>query len=258
MRILAIDSSGLAASAAWMEDDTLLGEFTINYKKTHSQTLLPMMDELTEMLGTDVSTADAVAVSKGPGSFTGLRIGSATAKGIGLALNKPLIEVPTVDALACNLYDTEGLVVPMMDARRSQVYTGIYEFRNHRLTVLMEQTACTTEELADRINHMQEKKAVLLGDGVPVYLDQMKQLLHIDFSVAPAHLNRQRAGAVAWLGMQYLREGKTVPSYAHHPDYLRKPQAEREKEAAGVKVDKISEASERLRPADYGRNDSYE
>ena len=141
MRILAIDSSGLAAAAAWMEDDTLLGEFTINYKKTHSQTLLPMMDELTEMLGIDVSTADAVAVSKGPGSFTGLRIGSATAKGIGLALNKPLIEVPTVDALACNLYDTEGLVVPMMDARRSQVYTGIYEFRNHRLTVLMEQRA---------------------------------------------------------------------------------------------------------------------
>ena len=80
MRILAIDSSGLAASAAWMEDDTLLGEFTINYKKTHSQTLLPMMDELTEMLGTDVSTADAVAVSKGPGSFTGLRIGSSCAE----------------------------------------------------------------------------------------------------------------------------------------------------------------------------------
>lgn len=257
MRLLAIDSSGLVASAAVLDDDTLLGEYTVNYKKTHSQTLLPMIDALMQMLGMEPDTIDAVAVSEGPGSFTGLRIGSATAKGIGLALDRPLVGVPTVDALACNLYDTDGLVVPMMDARRSQVYTGVYCFEDHRLKVLREQMAVPVDTLASVLNEM-GRKAVLLGDGVPVYLEQMKQMLHIDFSVAPAHLNRQRAGAVGWLGIQYLREGRAVPSYAHHPEYLRKPQAERENEASGVAVDQIEKSSDRLKPSDYGKNDSYE
>ncbi|MEE8885747.1 MAG: tRNA (adenosine(37)-N6)-threonylcarbamoyltransferase complex dimerization subunit type 1 TsaB [Eubacteriales bacterium] len=279
MRLLAIDSSGLVASAAYMDDDSLLGEYTINFKKTHSQTLLPMIDELTKMLGIEPDSIDAVAVSKGPGSFTGLRIGSATAKGIGLALDRPIVEVPTVDALACNLYDTDGIIVPMMDARRSQVYTGIYHFRDHKLETLMEQTACSVEELAERINHMAAgaqtgpetadmgasssetwavRRVIFLGDGVPVYIDRMKELLEFEFSVAPAHLCRQRAGAVAWLGMQYLKAGKTVPSYAHHPEYLRKSQAEREKEASGVVIDRIEKDSDRLKPSDYGREDSYE
>ena len=100
MKILGIDSSGLVASVAVTEDDNLLGEFTMNYKKTHSQTLLPMLDELAKMIELDLNTIDAIAVSGGPGSFTGLRIGSATAKGLGLALEKPLIHRPTVDALA--------------------------------------------------------------------------------------------------------------------------------------------------------------
>ena len=100
MKILGIDSSGLVASVAVTEDDNLLGEFTMNYKKTHSQTLLPMLDELAKMIELDLNTIDAIAVSGGPGSFTGLRIGSATAKGLGLALEKPLIHIPTVDALA--------------------------------------------------------------------------------------------------------------------------------------------------------------
>ena len=104
MKILALESSGLVAGVAVAEDDNLLGEYTINYKKTHSQTLLPMLDEVAKMTELDLSTVDAIAVSAGPGSFTGLRIGSATAKGLGLALQKPLIHIPTVDALACNLW----------------------------------------------------------------------------------------------------------------------------------------------------------
>ena len=108
MKILALESSGLVAGVAVAEDDNLLGEYTINYKKTHSQTLLPMLDEVAKMTELDLSTVDAIAVSAGPGSFTGLRIGSATAKGLGLALQKPLIHIPTVDALACNLWVTGG------------------------------------------------------------------------------------------------------------------------------------------------------
>ena len=124
MKILAIDSSGLTASAAVTENGILTAEYTVNYKKTHSQTLLPMNDEISRMIELDLNTLDAIAVAGGPGSFTGLRIGSATAKGLGLALGKPLIAVPTADALAFNLYGAAGVICPMMDARRSQVYTG--------------------------------------------------------------------------------------------------------------------------------------
>ena len=126
MKILAIDSSGLVASVAVVEDETLLAEFTIDYKKTHSQTLLPMLDQMAKMIELDLNSIDAIAVAGGPGSFTGLRIGSATAKGLGLALDKPLLHIPTVDALAYNLYGVETLICPIMDAIRSiPVYTGL-------------------------------------------------------------------------------------------------------------------------------------
>ena len=123
MKILALDSSGLVASVAVVEDEKLLAEYTVNYKKTHSQTLLPMLDEIGKMIDLDLSTIDAIAVAAGPGSFTGLRIGSATAKGLGLALDKPLIAVPTVDALAYNLYGTDKLVCPIM---RCQTKPGLH------------------------------------------------------------------------------------------------------------------------------------
>ena len=113
MKILGLDSSGMVASVAVMEDDVLLAEYTVNYKKTHSQTLLPMLDAVAKMTELDLETVDAIAVAAGPGSFTGLRIGSSTAKGLGLALEKPVIAVPTVDALACNLFDTQGLICPI-------------------------------------------------------------------------------------------------------------------------------------------------
>ena len=104
MKILGLDSSGLVASVAVVEEDITIAEYTVNYKKTHSQTLLPMLDELKRMTELDLHTLDAIAIAAGPGSFTGLRIGSATAKGLGLALNLPILPVPTVDALAYNLY----------------------------------------------------------------------------------------------------------------------------------------------------------
>ena len=133
MKILAIDSSGLVASVAILTEDTLLAEYTVNYKKTHSQTLLSMLDEIVRMIELDLSEIDAIAVAKGPGSFTGLRIGSATAKGLGMALGKPLIGIPTVDALAYNMFACACVVCPLMDARRNQVYTGLYEFQARNL-----------------------------------------------------------------------------------------------------------------------------
>lgn len=228
MKILALDSSGIVASAAIVEDENLLAEYTVNYKKTHSQTLLPMLDEIVKMTELDLKTVDAIAVAAGPGSFTGLRIGSATAKGLGLALDKPLVEVPTVDALAYNLYDTKGLVCPIMDARRSQVYTGIYRFENHRLTVVKKQWAAAITELLEELNELREP-VTFLGDGVPVFRDVIARTLTVPYSFAPAHVNKQRAAAVAALGLTYFKEGKTVSAAEHNPDYLRVSQAERER-----------------------------
>ena len=155
MKVLALDSSGMVASVAVAEDEKLLAEYTVNYKKTHSQTLLPMLDEIGKMIDLDLNTVDAIAVAGGPGSFTGLRIGSATAKGLGLALKKPLVSIPTLEGLAYNLYGTERLICPMMDARRDQVYTGLYEFRQGKLAVLEDQMAVEAVKMAEKLNERQ-------------------------------------------------------------------------------------------------------
>lgn len=239
MKILALDSSGIVASVAVAEDDTLLAEYTVNYKKTHSQTLLPMLDEIVKMTELDMNSVDVIAVAAGPGSFTGLRIGSATAKGLGLALKKPLIHVPTVDALAYNLYDTRGLICPIMDARRNQVYTGIYRFEEHKLSVVKSQWAGAVAELLEILNDMGEQ-VTFLGDGVPVFRDVIEETLKVPFSFAPAHVNKQRAAAVAALGLEYFKEGKTETAMEHCPDYLRVSQAERER----AQKEKASKAAE--------------
>ena len=228
MKILALDSSGIVASVAVVEDDTLLAEYTVNYKKTHSQTLLPMLDEIVKMTELELESVDAIAVAAGPGSFTGLRIGSATAKGLGLALKKPLVAVPTVDALAYNLYDAQGLICPIMDARRKQVYTGIYRFEEHQLMTLREQWAAPIEELLEELNPRGEM-VTFLGDGVPVFRELIAEKLQVPYSFAPAHVNKQRAAAVAALGSIYYKEGRTETAMEHIPEYLRVSQAERER-----------------------------
>lgn len=246
MRILALDSSGLVASVAVVDStesgEELLAEYTVNYKKTHSQTLLPMLDEVARMIELDLQTVDAIAIAGGPGSFTGLRIGAATAKGLGLAIKKPLIHVPTIAGLAYNLWGASGIICPIMDARRGQVYTGIYRFEDGRLKTLEDQMAISIEKLADKLKTYQEK-VTFLGDGVPVFRQGLEQDLMTDceISFAPANMNRQRAASVGTLGIQYYKEGKIETAMEHQPDYLRVSQAERErkerleKEAAGEK-----------------------
>ena len=228
MNILGIDSSGLVASVAVVEDDNLLAEYTVNYKKTHSQTLLPMLDEIVKMTELDLSTIDAIAVAAGPGSFTGLRIGSATAKGLGLALQKPLVAVPTVEALAYNLWGTDKIICPLMDARRSQVYTGIYEFAGQELQVIEGQMAVPVTEIVEKLNAL-KREVIFLGDGVSVYKEVLAQKMKIPYLLAPAHLNKQRAASVATLGAVYAAKGKTESAIKHQPDYLRLSQAERER-----------------------------
>jgi tRNA threonylcarbamoyladenosine biosynthesis protein TsaB len=227
MKILAIDSSSLVASVAIIQDDITVAEYTTNFKKTHSQTLLPMIDEIVKMTETDLSTIDAIAVSAGPGSFTGLRIGSATAKGLGLSLDKPIVSVPTVDAMACNFYETDKYICPIMDARRQQVYTGIYDVSSEIPKSVLSQCAIAVDELIKKINEM-KKHIIFVGDGIPVFKEILDEKLEVSHSYAPANLNRQRASSVGVLGTALYKMGKFENADEHTPNYLRLSQAERE------------------------------
>lgn len=239
MRVLAIDSSGLTATVAIVEDEQTIAEYTTNYKKTHSQTLLPMIDEMVRMVDADLKDIDAIAVAGGPGSFTGLRIGSATAKGLGLALDKPLIHVPTVDAMAYSMYGCEDIICPIMDARRKQVYTGLYSFSHKKnedgglydepvFQVLRMQMVVPVEELIRHLN-VYRRRVVFLGDGVPVYKEMLAEGLKVPYSFAPSFMNRQRAAAVGALGIRYYEAGRYESAAEFRPEYLRKSQAERER-----------------------------
>lgn len=226
--IVAIDSSGLVASVAILTDNEIIAEYTINHKKTHSQTLLPMLDAVVKMAELSMEEIDGIAVAAGPGSFTGLRIGSATAKGLGLALNKPLLSVPTLEGMAYNLFGTEKLICPLMDARRNQVYTGIFRFEKDELKTVLEQRAVPIEEIIGEINKLNQE-VIFLGDGVSVYQARIEEETTVPFQIAPAHLSKQRAGSIAALGKLYFEKEAFETAGAHRPVYLRLPQAERER-----------------------------
>ena len=229
MKILGMDSSGLVASVAIVENDILVAEYTVNHKKTHSQTLLPMLDELTKMTELELESIDAIAVAAGPGSFTGLRIGVATVKALGLALEKPIVAVPTCHGLAYNMWGTDKVVCPILDARRNQVYTGVYQFVEGELKVIKDQDAMGIDELVEFINGL-NREVIFVGDGIPVYSEYIKENLKMTASFAPAGFNRQRASSVAALGLKMYEAGIYEDADSHKPIYLRKSQAERERE----------------------------
>ena len=229
MRILAIDSSGLVATVAVVEEENeiskTIAEYTINYKKTHSQTLLPMIKEVVDFSGIPLEELDAIAVAAGPGSFTGLRIGSSTVKGLGLVLDKPIIPVPTLEGLAYQLAESDGFICPIMDARRNQVYTGVYEMREGQMVEVMDQCAMDIHDLLKELSQY-PVKVHFLGDGVPVYEEIIREEIVNEYSFAPAHMSRQRAA----LGALYYHQGRVETAAEHRPVYLRKSQAERERE----------------------------
>lgn len=240
MKILGIESAALVASVAIIDENVTIAEYTTNFKKTHSETLLPMLDEIVKMTGISLSELSAIAVSGGPGSFTGLRIGAASAKGLGLSLDLPLIHVPTLDAMALNIYASDALIVPIMDARRNQVYTGIYK-NNGSLEIIKESMAVSIDELFEILKETDAKekagRAIFLGDGVPVFREYIDKNLEISHDFAPTNLNRQRASNIAMLGIEMLKSGNIISADDMRPEYLRKSQAERERDVDKTDAD---------------------
>jgi len=232
MKILAIDSSGLVATVALLEEDNVIAEYTIHYKKTHSQTLMPMLAEIKNMTELNLESVDAIAVAKGPGSFTGLRIGAATAKGLAMGLKKPIIEVPTLEGLAYQMYGSNAVVCPIMDARRNQVYTGLYQFvedtEGYKMETLVDGCACDILECMDFINQF-GRPVVFLGDGVEVFADVIREKCEVPVFFAPAHRRLQSAASVGVLALVYAKNGKFTEAKDHAPDYFRVSQAERER-----------------------------
>lgn len=227
MKVLAVDTSSTVAAVAIIEDEMLLGEYFINNKKTHSQKLMPMIKELMDSLGLIPEDIDIYAASVGPGSFTGLRIGVTSIKAMAYALEKPVISVPTLDALAYNAQDSSALICPIMDARNNQVYTALYRFVDKGISRESEYMALPIEELMHMLINT-GKKICFVGDGV----DRHKEYLHNELgekcSFAPHNLILNKASSVAQLALISAKAGKLENPVDMVPFYLRKSQAEQE------------------------------
>lgn len=222
MNILAIDTAALTATAAVLSGETLLGEISTTTSLTHSQTIMPMIDELLKKVNMDISDIDIFACSEGPGSFTGLRIGIGTIKGLAYGLGKGVVGVSTLEALAHNIAFTDCVIAPIMDARRGQVYNALYKYSGGKLECTEAPRALSVEELCAELN----EKTIFVGDGVKVHRERIAELLGENALFAPPQHCLQRAGSVAYAAL-----GKEASDAAALTAvYLRKPQAERERE----------------------------
>jgi len=233
MRILAFESSAKAASAALLTDGALTAETFQNYGLTHSVTLLRMAEDLLRQTDLTIGDVDAFAVAGGPGSFTGVRIGISAVKGLGWASEKPCIGVSTLEAMAYSHLADEGVICPVMDARRSQVYHAAFRVRDGVPFCLQPDCAISLDELAEELNAFPGKK-ILVGDGAQLCYNALEAKID-GLALAPEHLRQQRASGVALAAWVKLKAGEHGSAAALTPHYLRLSQAERER----LKRDKI-------------------
>jgi len=217
------------AAVAIMDDEKLLGEYSINNKKTHSQKLMVMIDEIMKNLDLKPSDIDVFAASIGPGSFTGLRIGVTTAKAMAYAANKPVVGVPTLDALAYNVVTSKFVICPILDARNNQVFTALYEVKDGKLERTTEYMGIPVSELV-QIIRQNDKKVIFTGDAVDLHKEYFMSELGENCEFAPLGSRLQRGASVAELAIMMAKEGKLTSSFELVPFYLRKSQAEREME----------------------------
>ncbi len=225
MKILAVDSTSQIASVAVCSDKTMLASYTLNNGNTHSETLLPMIEAILKMLSIKIDDIDLFACSAGPGSFTGVRIGAATIKGLAFDSKKPCIGVSTLEALAGNLDIVNGIICPVMNARRNQFYTAIFKADNGNITRLTDDSAIGIDELKAKLSNYSEK-IYLCGDGYALAKNAL-QMENIFETSEP--LVYQSAYSVAMCALNYYNNGVRTTDAELSPTYLRMPQAERER-----------------------------
>lgn len=226
MVILGIESSAPSASVAVVKDGKLLSEMFLNVGLTHSVTLLPLIKQAVEATGMSVSDIDAVAVSNGPGSFTGVRIGVSTAKGIAQPENKKCVPVSTLETIAYPLADSECIAVSVMDARCQQVYCALFDCSNSEMKRITEDDAISLDHLCEILKQY-DKKIVLIGDGADITYNYLNGKISNLYKASPI-FKYQRASSVALIAEKLIAEEKTTSASELVPAYLRLSQAERE------------------------------
>lgn len=226
MKILSIESASVTASCALAEDENILGEYTLNHKKTHSEKLMPLIEDLMEELGIKINDIHVIAISEGPGSYTGLRIGAAIAKSLAFAAGIDIVNVPTMKSLAANVYDEDKLIVPVMDAKAGRIYTGIYKWVDSQCFEVLEQFPCNIDELIEILNDYKEP-VVFNGDGSVNYRDIIKKKLNRKAYFAPETFNYLKASTLSHIAYKMAIQGNIISAKDFKPKYLRLSQAER-------------------------------
>ena len=226
MNILSLDSTAIASTVAICNDERLLAQFTLNNGNTHSETLLPMIEHSLSLLKMTVDDIDLFACSAGPGSFTGVRIGVSTVKGLAFAKDKPCVGVSSLEALAYNLAGIDGLICPVMNARRSQLYNALFICKDGRLTRVCEDRLIPVGELEEELLGYTDMPIYLCGDGYEIAKDAFSR---VSTCKTPAMQIHQSAYSVALCALEEARKGTVGGDIELSPVYLRASQAERER-----------------------------
>ena len=226
MKILAVDTSATAASVCLATEDKILGEFYTNTALTHSQTLVPMAEQVLKTTRTDMDEIDYFAVNAGPGSFTGVRIGVAAVKGMAFKNNTPCVSVSTLESMAYNLLGNDCVVCAVMDARCSQVYNALFKISGANIERLCEDRALALSDLKLELEKITDK-IILVGDGAELCAKFLENSLSNVF-LAPINNRVQTAASTAMAAFKSISEDKTMSPAELMPTYLRLPQAQRE------------------------------
>ncbi len=227
MKILAVDTSTNVASCAIMEDDKLLGESIINDKVTHSQKLLPLISDTLDFCKLKAKDIDLFAVANGPGSFTGLRIGVVTINSLAQAVDKPVVGVSSLEAIAQNASMSEKLIVPLIDARKDRVFTALYSFTKGKLNTEVEPDVLELDLLLEMLEK-RSQDILFIGEGVETYREKIEQCMGDRSHFSNEIQNIARASLVAYLALAKAKNGETKSYFELTPDYLRESQAQRE------------------------------
>lgn len=226
MRLLMLDTSTIVASAAILDENKLIGEIIINHEKKHAEKLMISIDHLLKDTNIGINEIDIFGIVQGPGSFTGLRIGMATIKGLAQVCNKPIVGISTLAALTANIPYSDGIICPVLDAQRNCIYSGLYSYsRNNQLITICQDAEMTIDTLIRTLSEYKDQKIYLLGDAQKKYVEKLAESLP-KLILVPSYLSMNRASSAAFLAMEKYQTGQIDTYLSIEPVYLRQSYAE--------------------------------